>query len=217
MKIVMGKSTNKMIVLVGGGGHCKSVIEAAESVSREIKGILDLPEHYGEDCLGYKVIGSDADIPLYVNDCEFIVTLGFITDSNHRIKLHRLIEEAGGKLGTVIASSANVSRHAKIGEGTVVLHNANINAGASIGKGCIVNSGSNIEHDVKIGDYCHISTGALVNGDCKIGKGTFVGSGAVVVNGVSISDNTVVGAGAIVCSDIKNKGIYVGVPAKLKN
>ncbi len=207
----------KPLVLVGGGGHCKSVIEAAESAGREIKGILDLPGHYGEDCLGYKVIGSDEDIPLYVNDCEFIVTLGFITDPNHRIKLHRLIDDAGGKLGTVIASSAHVSRHAKIGEGTVVLHNANINAGACIRQGCIINSGANIEHDVEIGDYCHISTGTMVNGDCKIGKGTFVGSGAVITNGVSISDNIVVGAGAVVCSDIKNKGIYVGVPAKMKN
>ncbi len=207
----------KPLVLVGGGGHCKSVIEAAESAGREIKGILDFPEHYGEDCLGYKVIGSDDDIPLYVNDYEFIVTLGFITDPNHRIKLHRLIEEAGGKLGTVIASSANVSRHAKIGKGTVILHNANINAGASIGKGCIINSGSNIEHDVEIGDYCHISTGAMVNGDGKIGKGTFVGSGAIVANGLSISDNIVVGAGAVVCSDIKDLGTYVGVPAKIKN
>ncbi|MDE5758312.1 MAG: hypothetical protein K2H85_06830, partial [Allobaculum sp.] len=123
----------KPIVLVGGGGHCKSVIEAIESEGREIKGILDLPKYFGDECLGYRVIGTDADIPLYVDDCEFIVTLGFITDPEHRIQLHRLVEDAGGKFATVVASSATVSRHASLGEGTVVLHNANVNAGACVG------------------------------------------------------------------------------------
>lgn len=32
------------LILVGGGGHCKSVIEAAESKGLVIGGILDLPE-----------------------------------------------------------------------------------------------------------------------------------------------------------------------------
>lgn len=204
----------KPLILVGGGGHCKSVIEAAESADREIKGILDLPKYFGNDCLGYRVIGTDADIPMYADECEFIVTLGFINNPEHRIHLHQLIERAGGKQATLIASSANVSRHSNVGEGTVVLHNANINAGAYIGKGCIINTGADIEHDVHIGDYCHVSTGAMVNGDCRIGQATFVGSGSIIANGISITDNTVIGAGAVVCSDITDKGTYVGIPAR---
>ena len=204
----------KPIILVGGGGHCKSVIEAAESADLEIKGILDLPQHLGDECLGYKVIGTDSDIPLYADECEFIVTLGFIADPEHRIKLHRAVGDAGGKFATVIASTANVSRHAEIGAGTAVLHNASVNAGAYVGKGCIINTGANIEHDVRIGDYCHISTGAMVNGGCKIGQATFIGSGAVIANGVSIAERAVIGAGTVVCSDINVKGKYIGIPAK---
>lgn len=207
----------KPLILVGGGGHCKSVIEAAESVGREIKGILDLPQYSGEECLGYRVIGSDSDIPLHTDECEFIVTLGFIKNPEHRDALHRIIEDAGGKLGTVIASTAHVSRYAEIAPGTAVLHNANVNAGARIGKGCIINTGANIEHDAYIGDFCHVSTGAMVNGDCKIGNSTFIGSGAVIANGISITDNAIVGAGAVVCSDITEKGTYVGVPARKKD
>ncbi|MDE5886547.1 MAG: acetyltransferase [Muribaculaceae bacterium] len=206
----------KPLILVGGGGHCKSVIEAAESVGREIKGILDLPEYLGYDCIGYKVIGTDADIQMYAHECEFIVTLGFITNPEHRIQLHRLVEKAGGKFGNVIASSAHVSRHAYVARGSVVLHNADINAGAHIGKGCIINTGANIEHDVRIGNYSHVSTGAMVNGDCRIGESTFIGSGAVVANGVSIADNVVIGAGAVVCSDVNDSGTYIGIPARKK-
>ena len=36
---------NRSIVLIGGGGHCKSVINVAESAGFRILGILDTAEH----------------------------------------------------------------------------------------------------------------------------------------------------------------------------
>lgn len=202
------------LVLIGGGGHCKSVIEAAESSGRIIKGILDMPDTVGSHILGYAVIGTDAAISKYVDECEFVVTLGFIKDASHRIDLHHLVESLGGKFATVIAPTAHVSRHSSVGEGTVILNHASVNAGASIGKGCIINTAANIEHDVIVGDYCHMSTGAMVNGDCIIGDATFIGSGSVVCNGISIASHSVVGAGSSVTKNIIESGTYVGVPAK---
>lgn len=157
----------RSLILVGGGGHCKSVIEAAESAGYTIKGILDISSRVGEKVLDYTIIGTDDDIFLYTEDCDFIVTLGFIKDASLRIHLHDKIEKAGGHLATVIASTAHISRYAKLGEGTVVLHQAYINAELET-KGCIINTFANIEHDTVIGDYCHISTGVMVNGDCKV-------------------------------------------------
>ena len=66
----------KELILIGGGGHCRSVIEAVESSGRKIRGILDLPELIGTEVSGYPVIGSDDDISWFVDDCEFIVTVG---------------------------------------------------------------------------------------------------------------------------------------------
>ena len=55
---------NKNIILVGGGGHCKSCIDIVETESKyEIKGIIDVPEKLGQDILSYKIIGNDEDIP----------------------------------------------------------------------------------------------------------------------------------------------------------
>ena len=85
----------RQIILVGGGGHCKSVIEAAESAGYTIKGILDLPQFMGNKVLDYAVIGSDEEIPLYVNECDFVVTLGYIKNPLLRDKLHERIE--GGR------------------------------------------------------------------------------------------------------------------------
>ena len=206
----------KPLILIGGGGHCKSVIEAAESAGYSILGVLDLPDKVGRKILFAKVIGTDEDIPTYVDKAEFVVSVGFIKKPETRIKLYKKVKEAGGKLATVIASTAYVSKYASIGEGTVVMHHAFINAGALVGNNVIINTFANIEHDAVVGDQCHIATGTMVNGDCKIGSNVFIGSQSVLSNGIIIGDDIVVGAGSLVRKSIQKKGIYSGNPAILK-
>ena len=204
----------KDIILVGGGGHCRSVIEAAESAGRKIRGILDMPQFVGSAVSGYPVIGTDDAIPEYVGDCEFIVTLGAIEHAEPRARLHKRIKEAGGSLATVIASTAFVSPRSSIGEGTVVLHQAVVNANAKVGESVIINTGAIIEHDAEVGDVTHVSTGAKVNGGCKVGARCFVGSGAIMVQGISAGDDVFLGAGSLLAKDAKEPGTYVGYPAR---
>lgn len=206
----------KPLILVGGGGHCKSVMEAAESAGYQILGVLDMPEEVGKEILSTKVIGTDDDIPAYVDKAEFVITVGFIKNPAVRIKLFNRIKEAGGKLATVIASTAHVSKYATLGEGTVVLHHAFVNADAKVGCNVILNNFVNIEHDAVIGDQCHISTGAMVNGECKVGERCFIGSQSVLANCITVGDDIIVGAGSVVRKSISEKGIYAGNPAILK-
>ena len=206
----------KNLILVGGGGHCKSVIDVAESAGYNILGILDMPEDVGKQVLDYKVIGTDDDIPQYVDKAEFIITVGFIKSPATRIKLYNKVKEAGGKLATIIASTAHVSKYSTIGEGTVVMHQAFVNAGAHIGANCIINTFCNIEHDAHVGAQSHISTGAMVNGDCNVGERVFIGSQSVLANGITIGDDIIVGAASFVRKNISDKGIYSGNPAILK-
>ena len=138
---------NNPLILVGGGGHCKSVLDAAESAGYQILGVLDMPENVGKEVLSTKVIGTDDDIPSYVDKAEFVITVGFIKNPAIRIKLYNKIKEVGGKLATVIASTAYVSKYSEIGEGTVVLHQAFVNAGAKVGRNVILNTATNIEHN----------------------------------------------------------------------
>lgn len=206
----------KPLVLIGGGGHCKSVIEAAESAGYHILGVLDMPEEVGKEILSTRVIGTDDDIPAYVDKAEFVITVGFIKNPNTRIKLYNKVKEVGGKLATIIASTAHVSKYAEIGEGTVVMHQAFVNAGAKVGNNVIINTFTNIEHDAVIGDQCHISTGAMVNGDCKVGNNCFIGSQSVLANGITVGNDIIVGAGSLVRKSVSVKGIYSGNPAILK-
>lgn len=202
------------IILIGGGGHCRSVIEVAESSDRTIYGILDLPDMVGNTISGYPIIGTDDDIELYVDKFSFLVSIGNIKLPDARINLHNKVLAKGGNFISIVANSAIVSKRAKIGDGTVIMHLASVNANVEIGFGCIINTAANIEHDVKIGDYCHVSTGAMVNGSVSIGNRCFIGSGAVICNNISIVDNCVIGAGTVVTEDICEPGTYVGIPAK---
>ena len=205
------------LILIGGGGHCKSVIEVAESAGYEIKGILDMPDEVGKDVLpGHKVIGTDDEIPQYVEECDFIITVGFIKNPALRIKLYNKVKAAGGRLATIIASTAHVSKYAELGEGTVIMHHAFVNAGAKIGDNCIINTFVNIEHDAEVSNQCHISTGTMVNGECKIGENCFIGSQSVCANCIEIASDIIVGAGSVVRKSIRVKGIYAGNPAILK-
>ena len=205
------------LILSGGGGHCKSVIEVAESAGYEIKGILDMPDEVGKEVLpGHKVIGTDDEIPQYVEECDFIITVGFIKNPALRIKLYNKVKAAGGRLATIIASTAHVSKYAELGEGTVIMHQAFVNAGAKIGDNCIINTFVNIEHDAEVSNQCHISTGTMVNGECKIGENCFIGSQSVCANCIEIASDIIVGAGSVVRKSIRVKGIYAGNPAILK-
>ena len=206
----------KPLLLIGGGGHCQSVIEVAESCGRTIHGILDVPSEVGKEVLGYPVIGTDAEMAHYVDTCEFVVTVGFIKDPALRIRLYNQVLENGGKLAILIAPTAYVSRHAQIGKGTVVMHHAFVNAGAEVGENVILNTFCNVEHGVRIGHQCHISTGVMVNGDCNVGNNCFIGSQSVLANGVSICDDVLVGAGSFVRKSILKPGVYSGNPAILK-
>ena len=189
---------NKNIVFVGGGGHCKSVMDVAESAGYTILGVLDKPELVGTPVLDYKVIGTDDDMPQYADKAEFVITVGQIKSSALRRKLAQMVKNAGGKLATIIASDAYVSKYATIGEGTVVMHKAVVNAGAKIGTNCIINTMANIEHDVQVGDFCHVSTGVMANGEVKIGDDSFIGSGAVIHQCVTIGPNSIIPAGSVV-------------------
>lgn len=206
----------KKIILVGGGGHCKSCIEVIESMDcYQIEGILDVHEKLHQKVLNYSIIGTDENIPEFAKiGYSFLITAGQIKTSGVRKKSFQLIKAAGGRLETVVANTAKVSQYAKLGEGTIVMHNAFVNVDVQIGNNCIVNSNAVIEHDVTIGDHVHISTMAVLNGGVSIGCETFIGSNVVVNQGIVIGDGVVIGSGSVINKDIKGKGTYAGNPFK---
>ena len=192
------------IILIGGGGHCKSCIDVIEQEGKyRIAGIVDVPEKMHQKILGYEIIATDDDLPGLVKKYDnFLITLGQIKSPRKRIRIFKKVRELGGRLPVIISPLAYVSRHARIEEGTVVMHYALINAGTKIGKNCIINNKALIEHDAIIGNHCHIATCAVINGGVKVGSGTFFGSNSVSKEYIEIGENSVIGCGAKIIKNV---------------
>ncbi|MCK9455428.1 MAG: acetyltransferase [Sulfurimonas sp.] len=168
------------IVLIGGGGHCKSLIDIIELQDRyEIIGIVDKKERLAQRVLGYEIIGCDDDLQAIFKECKnALIAIGHTKSNEIRVKYFEKLKAIGYALPSIISPLAYASKHSTLGEGSVVMHHALINADAKVGKNCIVNSKALIEHDAVVEDNCHISTGAIINGGVHVKANTFVGSNA---------------------------------------
>lgn len=177
------------ILLIGGGGHCKAVIDVIELEDKYIiGGIIDKKELIGKTVLGYEIIGCDDDLEELFNHYKYaIVTVGQIKSNSTRVKLFNLLKNIGYCLPVIKSPLAYVSKHSTIDEGTIIMHHALINANVNIGKNSIINSKALVEHDCIIEDNCHISTASVLNGGVKVKEGTFFGSNATCKDGLELS------------------------------
>ena len=195
------------IVLIGGSGHARVIIDCIRASGGEVFGILDDGIPVGTAVLDVPVLGKVMDYENY-KDHPFLMAIG-------KNALRRRIAEAMDVTwSTVVHPSAVVSPYAFLGEGTVVMAGAVINACARTGRHCIINTGAVVEHDNVLGDYVHISPNAALGGTVTVGDGTHIGIGACVRNDIRICGGSTVGAGAAVVKNITEPGIYAGVPAR---
>ncbi|MDC0533090.1 acetyltransferase, partial [Candidatus Pelagibacter sp.] len=185
------------IILIGGGGHCKSVIDVIEQENKyEIAGIVDKSELLNSDVLNYSIIGDDTDLKILSKTYKYaLITIGQTHSASLRINLFNQALEAGFSLPSVISPKAYVSKHSRIGKGTIVMHEALINANVTIGENCIINSRALIEHDCIIHNHCHISTNVTLNGSVKVESECFIGSNTVTKNNIIIKKNSFIKAG----------------------
>jgi sugar O-acyltransferase (sialic acid O-acetyltransferase NeuD family) len=192
------------LLLIGGGGHCRSCIDVIESAEGyEIVGVVERAGSPTAAVLGYRVLGSDADVEaLLAQWGSALIAVGQITSPATRIRLYEFALSVGAFFPVIVSPNAYVSKHAEISSGTIVMHGATVNAGAHIGVNCIVNNQALVEHDAVVGPHSHISTGARVNGSVTIGEGSFVGSGAIINQGVTVGAGCIVGSGSIIRKDV---------------
>lgn len=208
---------NKRILLIGGGGHCKSVLDSLLELNEYAEiGIIDKRENLGKLVMGVPVVGFDDDLPTLFREGYgyAFVTIGSIGNPTLRIKLFNIISEIGYKIPVIIDDSAKVSKHARIEQGVFLGKQTVINAGALIQKGSIINSGSIVEHDCKIGAFAHIAPGAVLGGEVVVGENSHIGSNVTVKQQIHIGSNSIIGMGSVVLQNIDSHTIAYGNPCK---
>ncbi len=202
------------IVLIGGGGHCKSVIDVLKKGGGFDEIVITDPAiAIGTRLLDIEVVGTDECLSnLRDNDFEYaFITVGSVGINPLRQKLVEKAKTLGFRFPRIIDPSASVADSAVIEEGAFIGKNAVINADAQIGVHCIINSGAIVEHECQVGDFSHISVGAILCGEVEVGCNSFIGAGSTVIQCIRIGDKVVIGANSIVLKNIGDNMKYYGI------
>lgn len=185
------------IVIVGFGGHAKSIADCIERRGKyKIVGYTDFDEHISK----YKYLGTDDNLQSIFDSGvkNAVIGVGYFGKGELRCKLYNNLKRIGFELPVIIDPSAIVSETATVGEGTYIGKNVVINVGANVGKMTIINTMALVEHECVIGDYAHIAVAAVLCGQVKVGEASFIGANATVIQCMEIADHKIVPAGATV-------------------
>jgi sugar O-acyltransferase (sialic acid O-acetyltransferase NeuD family) len=197
----------KDIILIGGGGHCKSIIDSLiENKTFNIIGILDIKDKIDSYIDEVRIIGGDEDLEYYYKQgIQYaFISLGSIGKPNLRISLYEKAKKFGYKIPVIADKASIISKNAVLEEGTFIGKGAIINSGARIGKNCIINTGTIIEHDCTIEDFVHLGPGSVLSGGVTVGERTHVGTNSTIIQYKKIGRDTIIGAGSVVIENIMN-------------
>lgn len=207
----------KKLVLIGGGGHCKVILDSLSKEEYDEIVITDNNFRKKKYIYNYKVVGDDSILPhLYESGFQYaFISLGSIEDTSIRKKICFEVRKLGFHLINIIDPSSSIAENVVLGEGIYIGKNAVINSGASIGEMCIINTNAIIEHDCVIGKFTHISIGAILCGSVKVDNDCFIGANSTIRNNCCIASNCIIGMNSCVLKSIciPNSKVY-GNPAK---
>lgn len=210
------ENNKKKIVIIGAGGHAKSIIDSIEQAGEyRIEGFVEKKESdfiYRE----YSCIGIDTDLKkIYESGVKCaVVAIGYMGHGKTREYLYTQLKDIGYELPVIADRSSIIANDVIVGEGTFIGKGVIINSDAQIGNMCIINSGAIIEHDCKVGDYSHVSVGAVMCGESVIKDRVFVGANSTLNQGVAVETSAIIGAGAVVTKNVAGGITVVGVPAR---
>lgn len=205
------------IIILGGGGHSKVLVEALLAGSVAIAGIVDPdPALIGCSILGVSVLGGDDEVLRYFHgEVRLVNGLGSTGLPQKRKDIFELFSLQGYIFVTVVHPSAVVASDVHLDEGVQIMAGAVIQPGSRLGRNAIVNTNASVDHDCQIGNHVHLAPGVTLSGEVTIGDSVHIGTGATVIQGIRIGSGSLIAAGAVVINDIPAGSIAMGVPAKV--
>ncbi len=211
LEIALPITDKPFILIYGGGGHAKSVMEMVlQNGDHTIAGIVDDDEHLtGKNVLGIPVLGTRAVLPRLIAQGVKLAAngVGGILDINVRVKIFEILENLDFSFPALVHPRATLEPSTKVEEGVQVFANAYVGSEAFLQARCMINTNAVVSHDCIIGSYTHIAPGALLAGHVHVGKNTLVGMGVTTAIGVQIGDSVRIGNGAILLADVPDRTI----------
>jgi UDP-perosamine 4-acetyltransferase len=194
----------KPVVILGGGGHARVVIDALRCAGHVIAGVIDPKADVAKNLpAGIAWLGEDLS-KARAAEVQLAIGVGSLDvgAKNPRPRLFNEAKAGGFDILSFRHPSAIVAGDVELGEGAQLMAGAILQPGVRLGVNCIVNSGASLDHDCRIGDHVHIAPGVVLSGAVEIGDGCHLGTGAIVIQNIRISASAMIAAGAIVTRDV---------------
>lgn len=201
--------TSISLIIIGAGGHAKSVADAALSSGHSIAYFVSENTEEGDTLLDHPV---HAAITKEENH-TFVIAVG---DNHTRKNIASELKQTypNATFPAIIHPTAYVSPHALIDEGSVILAQANVGPNSTIGAFCIINSAASVDHDNHMGNFTSLAPASATGGNVTIGEQCAISMGAMLKHGVTIGAHCVIGANSYVHTACERNHIYYGTPAK---
>ncbi len=202
----------KKLVIIGGGGHSKSVLDSffSSAVSDYYELIIvDRKENLGKEVSGIKITATDNQLEeLFEDGYHYaFIAVGSIESTRMRHRLYDKVKAIGFEFINIIDKTALIASDVKIGRGVFIGKYAIVNAGTSIGDMVIINTRATVEHECFVEEFCHVSVGSILCGNVFVGQDSFVGANSTILQGENIGKNSIIAAGCLV----RNSKVYLGM------
>jgi sugar O-acyltransferase (sialic acid O-acetyltransferase NeuD family) len=204
------------VIVLGGGGHAKVVLNAARAAGLNVLGFSSSSLPVGTPSLGVRWLGDDeAILSGYPPTTALLIHgVGSVAAGTVRRAIFERFKGKGYSFASVIHPASTVAEIGGLGEGCVVMAGAVLQPGVLLEPNVIVNTNATVDHDCLVGAHTHIAPGATLSGGVRVGEDSLVGVGAVVIQGRQIGSRCMIGAGAVVVRDVPDGQRVWGVPAK---
>ena len=208
----------KNLLIIGSGDLAQLMAyHALNDCNYNVVGFLDDFKSNGVLEMGLPVIGDIEDTEKLYNAGmfdELIIGIGY----KHLIFRNLLFNQLVNIIpfANIIHSSAYIDKSVKVGKGTFILPGCTLDSGVKIGDNVVLNTGVTIAHDSKIKSHVFIGPAVQIAGKVVIKERCFIGIGSTIIDNITINKYIQLGGGAVVIDNLTEKGLYVGLPAKLK-
>jgi UDP-3-O-[3-hydroxymyristoyl] glucosamine N-acyltransferase len=102
----------------------------------------------------------------------------------------------------------------EIGEGSFIGANSILTTNIKMGKHAILNRGVQVGHDSQIGNFFSAMPGVIVSGNVRINDFVYMGNNSSIREKLLVGGLVIIGMNSAVVKNIKEPGVYGGVPAK---